>query len=1611
MPNRQIRRIRAALTHALTDPLLMNEIPIPSQTVAGWLEGGDWPSRLGRCLPLKARFTCAQALDVCQDLLDSLSAPAEGWLAFSFAYSKNIMFPEESFVPRAEQYGGGARVFLTVLQVLFAFEREELPFDPSLDFAFLPIDEMNDADDREKYQHFLDIFRTQFVYEHLRLGMEVTPYPLLAHVAQVHHIAMHAARGLNQGGMPVNLTLVSTAAAGHDLGKFGCKDPKRVPYQHYYYTEQWYRARQMNLAGRIAGNHSTWDLEIESLSAESLCLIYADFRVKQFRNAAGEEITQVYSLHDSFQVILDKLDNVDDAKRRRYTFVYGKLRDFEDYLRRLGVDVDFSGHAAPPYEPKPAALLDPEEMTEDMTLWAVEHNLRLMRRLNSERHFSNILEAAHSEKDWKKLRAYLNILEEYSTYLSQHQKVRVLLFCYELLMHREGVIRHQAAALMGALIAGFDLRYQKEVPPEVTKEPDRLTPHSLWSMALDMLISPDHKVTAQHRSRIGYSAKLVIRSLLKNSRSQDIQPFLQELVRRYTAPREVDEETAFVLLNAFPVFAFNLCSEEDLDQLTQFLGYFCLHSEQYHVQVSALRFLVRLTDVLPEDGPCRQSAGRVAIRLYSQEDPILTFLQYRILSNAGLDTRQQEAVLDREEVIGEIMRENLKTSMHWSVKVVGVALLVDQVLRRHNGSLANIAAHMANLIRISEWAVVRHKAGGALVDLMPHLGPDQRNEIVLELTRSLDGSEYEFSREIPDYLGALALYCEPEALEGLIDQLQALTGSVNARTVAGALGVAGSMLAYHPDYRDRFFQSEEAYLRREKRLLGLILAGLAHFRFSVRQEAMLIVGKTVFGAKSLTLEDKAHLFSLCAKKLRFLLSEEPGGDLTFFYRAAALSHIYRFLSLYRMDHGSPPFEKPGKVAFFPGTFDPFTLSHKGIVQEIRDMGFEVYLAVDEFSWSKQAQPHLIRRNIVNMSVAGEFGVYLFPQDMAVNIANPQDLKALTGLFAGRELFITAGSDVVRNASSYQAAPQPYSIHTMNHVIFSRLEEGSATVQADAEAQSVITGQVVHLTLPAHLEDISSTRIRDNVDLNRDISYLVDPVVKDFLYENSLYLREPSYKALEGVEGLRFTQQPWLDPGLLSELTSAGADPDLVPVWAEIMAAKDQIVLLRDSTAGNQPLGFLSCRIVAPDDLFSALDSLELADEVRQSTSGQILILTGVYPLAVRQDQDVAQLLLAEALAVSMAESCGYALFRPRGDCPAEVLDTLRRLGFLDTKARPGGASLAVDMRAPIVLTLNLGTTIKSPLSRDAVLLRTIQENRRRLLETMCRFYPGHLVLPLSAEVIHHHLVEKITALNGVPDTVTVPRRLGASMCVPFGKILRSKVIPNTVTKTLHTDKVFSPDGTQSEIEAFSQYTPIPSQMRIIKSFRRPVILVDDLLHEGNRIQALDPHFKGEGVEVQMVLVGVLTARGRDLMAYQDHPVDSVYFLPNLRQWFVESALYPFVGGDTVRRSSNPVPGLQPAINRFLPYALPARAENCSKQTIYQFSQCCLENAMSMFQVLEEAYREEYARNLTLSRLSEAVILPLCPDKGSRVAYDPNLPVSVYLQNDWELLQRMRELGT
>ena len=1583
MTKKRIRQMNGALRRRLT-----------SRPAADWLPDGESFARtleaenyMQRFAPLfhGVRLHCAEVLALCRPELDALSGgqePARGWLAYAYDFACRLLYPEED---ADTSCAAGAVFLLSVLQVLFAAEDELLPRDPAWTFDFPTEEELSGCACAASLGQMLRSWKREYVYELMRLGLEATPYRTLEHIAGVHHVAMTAARGLRRAGIPLDLALVSGSAAGHDIGKFGCRPGERVPYLHYYYTDLWFRRRRITDIGHVAANHSVWDLEPDYLSVESLLLIYADFRVKQSRDSDGREITRISSLAEAFDVILSKLDGVDDAKRRRYMRVYARLRDFEQFMVDRGVDVTLQGHDTPPRPEKQTALMTDDEALHALTMQCVGHNMELMSRLTGQRSFARLLELARGETNWRRLRAYLGVFESYSLYLHIPQKVQTLAFLYELLMHREGDIRRQAAALLGEIIGGFHAGYAKERPAGSRPDPRGVTDLDQWKLYLDKIIYPDHKLMPQHRRWIGYTLKFAVTSLLRHAAGRE-ERFLTPLFSYYRRPDHLDDATAFQLLDA----AVSLPDAVYARHGALLLRFAETLSVRQDVQVRTAAVL--LLDRLRRSSPRSAGTLRALARMDCGGSTTLRLLREDVLQDGAPITLPDDAV-------SEIFLDNLKTATPWITKQANIRLLTD-FARSGSSPALHIATHLSNLIKVSDRVTVRHSAGSALLELAPRLTVDQRNEVAVELCRGLELGQQEFTKYIPDYLGRFALWLPPAELDEVLDDLWGNLSASDSRVAASVLDTVGIIYETYDAYRTRFPETDDAYRRRRQRLLGMLMRGLYGIDNAVRQEALYVLGRRVFGSAELGDHEKCRAFVLTERKLLAAYDEEPDEGLTFYYRAAMLGKLYRFMTEEQLFREGFDFGAPRPVAFFPGTFDPFTLSHKGIVRAIRDAGFEVLLAIDEFSWSKRTQPTRIRRRIAAMSVANEFHVHLFPEDFPVNIANPDNLCRLRQAFPGRRVSIVVGSDVVAHASSYRKAPTADSIHTFDHVIFRRTEPG-----AEPADYGCITGHVVELTLPPQLEEISSTRIREAVDANRDVSNLIDPMAQEFIYRQGLYLREPQDKPVLRTEDLTFISCSGPEErtdALLQRIFPASA----AAMCRRLMDSGDELMLLCDGVSG-EVLGAASYRCLDSQHLFARLNDPTLSGIVRQNAGGRTLLLSGLFVPKGQRQLDFGQLLLTEVLTTALSREYTYALYCPlEGAVSGYGRQLMQLQGFVPIQHRDGYDVLGVDMHCPIVLSRNVDTAIKAPLSTAPQVVVAVAAAHRRLQAALTRLQPGSLVLSLSAGVIYHRLLQRITQHNGVPAEPVTPRVLGPDICVPYGKILRGVVVPNTVTKTLRTDKVYESDLSAYSIEAYPDYSPLADQVRTIRAFDRPVILVDDMLHDGKRIRCLAPLLEETHTPVDQVLVGYLTGVGRDLMEQLGYPVDGIYYLPNLRMRFVESTLYPFIGGDTVRRTERLPGGLQPSVNRILPYAAPEFSP-MDGRTAWELSLCCLENARDILLALETEFRSLYARNLTLNRLGEAVVLPLCPDKGGCITYDVSRAASACLEGDIELLKRMR----
>lgn len=1615
MTKKEIRQIYAELCAEMTTEEFLKAAGLEKETVEMLLNREYWEAQLSTLFPIRKRITCKRLYEVCRPTMFLLGKePEEGWMSFTYKFVCHILYPEKEFTEKYGAYRAGALYYLNVLRFFFDREREVMPFEPLMDYGFLDDEEARKFENYEEYKRFLGMWHKEYIYEMMRLNGEVTKFKTLEHIAGVHYVSMTIARGLYEAGAPVDLTLISGAAASHDLGKFGCKPNEKVPFMHYYYTAVWTGRHGLPHIGQIAANHSTWDLEPQNLTVESLCLIYSDFRVKSSRGKDGVEITHISSMEDAFNVILNKLENVDAKKHQRYRFVYAKLADFENYMRFHGVDVDLNGHPAPPEKLPLTGLRTPQQTVQSLIHMAIEHNMDVMHQLTAEQSFGNILEAARSEKNWKNVRAYLNVLQEYFTYTSDAQKEQTLLFLYELFMNRDGEIRVQAAELLAEIIARFNAGYRKRRPEGMADE-TQVRMQELWKYYLEITIRPDQRFIDLLQRRIRSQLKNIVQAMQEYADSSDLSMFLEALMEWYTNPAGKKPEEQFTLMNCVEVIPFKRIDLEHTNRIGRFVLY-CAKNGNERVRTAAWRALHQITRALSEYGltendlPVLREIREDISAIPTDNSVLYTFLKYKIFGNMGLDTSAQEKILYQQDVVTDIFLDNLKTNTPWVQEVVNIRLLEDQVLNGDSAHALHVATHLSNMIKVGQYMLVRNEAGKALIRIAPILRVDQRNEIAVEMLRGLETGETDYSRTIPRWLGQLAMWLPPEQLDELIGSLGEMQASTSDHVTAVALDTVGTILEHYPRHAERFEEDKAVQAKRWKHLIGLLMRGMASYREKVRQEALLVLGH-VFDSAHLERLEKRDIFLTAFRKICFQLNENPGDQLTHFYRAASLSSLYRFITEYRLLEGNLEVRTRSKVAFFPGTFDPFTLSHKGIAKMIADMGFEVYLSVDEFSWSKRAQPHFIRRQIVNMSIADQFHVNLFPYELPINPGNPADLRELKTLFPGRELYLVVGSDVIAHASFYQKEFADDTIRGMNHIAFRRVGDKDADSRYNREMMEGITGKLIELELPEELEEISSTRIRENIDQNRDISNLIDPVVQEYIYNNGLYLREPEYKPIIQARAIVYEEVEHPSSELLKEVeeTLLSEEENRAQLIKAMKDSGDRLLLLRNNMDNSRLVGAARIRYIAPDDLFTVLKDVHLCDMVQRRTAGEVLMITGLYMNNDPMIHDAEQLLLTEAVMRSFEHRCDYAIFLPEdGYCPERVLSAIVRQGFIKPEEAPEDVPIyVVDMHAPLMLLANMETTLKAPFSSNDRVLRLIHKAQMELQYSMTKLYPGNLVIAISASVLYHRLVDKITALNGVPREVQVPRKLGELMCVPFGKILRGTVAPNTVTKTLHTDKVYEPDLSTCTVEPFPGYTPLRTQVRAIKSFRRPAILVDDVLNRsGIRISAIAPLLREEGVNIRTFLLGIITGYGKNTLATMGLEAEWVYYVPNMRNWFMESSLYPFIGGDQVRRESMKVAGLAPSINLIQPYTQPP-LRGASEEALFDFSACCIRNARNVLFALEQEYRKLFARNLTLSRLSEAVNLPLCPDRGSCMNYDPNLAASVYLENDLEMLYRSK----
>lgn len=1616
--------MRRTIADLLLDSKFLNNYDLDEEKIHRFLYSDHFHKSLQEMIDNR-NYNSKDLYNVMYPLLGELMPenPPEDVMDYIYKFTLRLAFPSAMEFEVRQDMDAVCHVYLKTLKMFSEFQKtsDDDSWQSRYAMNLLQEHDVEELEDETEYRRFLRAFDEEYTYELMKLNQEVVGYSTLDHVCGVHYLSMKVARQLKRVGMPLDMGRVSGAAAGHDVGKYGCRkeEQKRVAYYHYYYTGEWFKKRNIVYIRNVAINHSTWDLELENLPIEALILIYSDFRVKSNSN---RQMTY-YTLDDSFKVILDKLDNVDEEKEKRYKRVYRKLKDFEEYMLHMGINVDPNSEIELPDDHRLEfdhySLLQGKEIIQNAKYASIGHNIRLMHHLRDETSLNKMLESARDLGDLSGLRGYIEVLEEYHPYLTQKQKLIVVKFLYEQLIMPEEDIRKQCAALLGVVIGTYDEELRKELPKDASLDKPEIMSIDLFKKYIDAFLYPDQKIIGKHRGWISYASRSMLRAYFKKQPNPVKKSEAVEVVLSYLRRPDDNNEIRFYLLASIPGLPFDDCEEEQTNEVIHYI-YDMLINEHVNTKLAAFRSLSEMMPYAKERLKEKYHVGDTLIKgLEASSNPALNFARLKLVESLALEPEIRERYAEpcREDLkqISNLFLSNLKSATHFIAKRFQVDLLVRHTIEDEYDNAFYTAMHFCNLLKVSAVETVRNRAGVGLIELVPYLSFEQRNDIVIELLRALEMESYQFTRYIPQYLGEILMYIKPVELDEILDSFEEKVKSANAQITTLMIQTVGFALSHYSGYKSMCENDNEGYRRRMEVMLGILFNGFVNYNPVVNQVAFRVIGQRIFASKFMSKTMKTEIFKISIKKIMALMVDtDENIELVFFNNAAGLKNIYRFISDYVFEEGALEMMGNRKVAFFPGAFDPFSLSHKEIAKDIRDLGFEVYLAVDEFSWSKRTQPNLIRRDIIKMSVADEIDIYTYPRYLPTNIANPEDMSELKRKFKGLDVHIVVGGDVIVNASAYKNPQIEGAITSFKHVVFDRkIPNAPDRDAAFEEAFKRLPEGSVRLQLPEQFESISSTQIRNYIDDNRDISELVDPLAQRFIYERGLYQREPMYKEILTTKSLTLEIVEEPTPTLLEELATVVKYDfsESYTRFKEVAHKKGfRLLVLRSVEDNRKIIGFSAFHWLRTIDIYLEFEDEYLSDYIRDHSVGRLVVIDGIYRNSTDTSPNVEQRLLTETLAFCLAKDYSYAIYK---DMITDRVDTklnnvMRMQGFLNVLGKESGESVyVVNMSTPCTLNMDARSMLKAPFRNSENVLKAVKRSRSRLQKALTKLYPGHLVLSFDRTMIYEHLIKKICDDNNMPTTPLSPKQSGEAMCVPFGQIFNRWRLPNTVTKSLHTEKYFTSDLRRHEIQAAPYYLDLENQVKTIKSFNRPVILVDDLLNKGYRFNALEPLFKQEDVEIKKFFVGILSGRGKAIMERANIEVDSAYFIPRLKVWFTESKMYPFIGGDILWRGRSPERSLIPSINLVLPYTYPSYIRDASKQAVYKVSEIALINAIEILEALEDAYQSEHERMLTVAQLGEVVLSPRIPDKGFNIDYDMNNKASDYLKNELEHLRRLR----
>ncbi|MFH1177974.1 MAG: hypothetical protein V1750_11250, partial [Acidobacteriota bacterium] len=1007
-------------------------------------------------------------------------------------------------------------------------------------------------------------------------------------------------------------------------------------------------------------------------------------------------------------------------------------------------------------------------------------------------------------------------------------------------------------------------------------------------------------------------------------------------------------------------------------------------------------------------------AGRNDPRLLGEAARCLTALETRVSAQAlvaelsliqeialacgrpELARRCRELRTQGRDPVREVLLRNLKTRIGWVEKKVNCDYLVEAARRRLEESrdpgayFANeVASHFANLLKVSRVEGTRFHAGRCLLRLLPLLTEPQRNDLMVELLRSLELDAEAVTRYIPRFLGSvLASLPEQEFLEGLEDiEVNVAQGSEPLQRLLLQTS-CWVLLSLGPG------RVQGAVLRR---LTGILLGALAESRSATVTEG--------FAQLAVVLEKLArqprddgrlrHFLALATKKLFSLVTHRPGDRVRFFLAASALNHLDRAFA--RM-HPAIHFPEHPAVAFIPGTFDPFTSAHQAIVARALETTSEALVQMDDYSWRKHALPRELREELAWMALASAPEAFLAPFKPPINLASPSGLQHLRHSLGNRKLILVVGSDVVAGASAYADPASP--IWEIPHAVIVR--EGVQTPGWEERTGRFRQGVTV-IKAPPQVASVSSTSLRAALDQREDLEAYCHPLVARTLVERRLYVNYPAQK--------RAVPAPREVVTMVSG--AAGAPPGMTgllrleaPLRALNPTGKDRkTCILAGAGSGEGALAALVWREVsaATVPVVAGDEGLALLPEGRLVGQGAV-----VESVAVRDRRSPAgsvSRLVSEVLARWLDRGLLFGLAPAPEGGGGELEEAFRHVGATiheteRSRSGSGGRWAVVRLANPLVLAWDLEGVLQPPYAGAPAVRAALKQGRQAITGFFARLNAGNALLHLEELQLKRRVVAWAQELLAAEP---VPRRV---LVLGLGRQFSRDVVGESPTLAVDLERYLTWQGNEGGNHPLYGSPPLDLQLAMARELGRKALLLVTILESADAVIEVVAAAERAGVRIREVLIGVTDARVRAVLELRGIPHRCAVVVPGWQGVLRESAVSPYLGGWSITGREPLEPGsLLPSLNDCLPYHYPHQL-GIPEGAALDFSRLVLQQGRHLLQTLEETFRATEGRLLSVRDLGAVVRTPRCPPLPEGFAPPPERFPSELLAEDIEALARL-----